>query len=49
MTTENKNTQSYTQTEVNAKIMTDLKRAVMVVSLFANLTILVSWAVLAVS
>lgn len=49
MTTENKITQNYSATEINARIVTDFKRAVMVVSLFANLTIFVSWAVVIAS
>lgn len=49
MATENKQSQNYTSTEVNARIVTDFKRAVMVVSVLANLTIFVSWTVIIAS
>ena len=49
MATENKQTENYDLTDVNARIMIDFKRAVMVVSLLANLTLFVSWAVIIAS
>jgi hypothetical protein len=49
MATENKQAQNYDLTDVNARIIVDFKRAVMVVSLLANLTFFVSWAVIIAS
>jgi hypothetical protein len=49
MATENKQTENYDITDVNARIIVDFKRAVMVVSLLANLTLFVSWAVVIAS
>lgn len=49
MATQNKHTEQYDITEVNSIVMTNFKHAVMVVSLFANLTIFVTWLVVAVS
>lgn len=46
MITENKHTKTYDLTEVNALVMTDFKRSVVLVSLFTNLTVFVSWAVI---
>lgn len=43
MTTENKNLQTYDITTVNALVLADFKHSVMIVSLFANLTIFVTW------
>lgn len=45
MATENKQVHNYDLTDVNARIIVDFKRAVMIVSLLANLTFFVSWAV----
>lgn len=49
MTVENKNTQSYDLTEVNALVMTSFKQSVVIVSLFANLTLFVTWLVVTIS
>jgi|GEM_PF-4161264 len=49
MEKENKQSQDYTATEVNALVLTDLRQSVVVVSLLANLALFVTWLVVLAS
>lgn len=49
MEIENKQTQAIDSTEVNALVLADFKQSVVIASLLANLTLLVTWLVVVVS
>lgn len=49
MVKENKNPQQYDTSEANAIVLADFKQSVMIVSLFANLTVFVTWLVMTIS
>ncbi len=49
MVTENKQSQNYTATEVNALVLADLRQSVVLVSLLANLALFVTWLVVLAS
>lgn len=45
MEKENKQSQEYDLTEVNAMVLADLRQSVIIVSLLANLALFVTWLV----